>query len=72
MFRSELAASFLYVLTALQVQELLGSVGGRENWWRRFEPLMLAERYVDLEALTIGYMMRLDLPPPAAAFLSRR
>jgi hypothetical protein len=54
-----------------RAQELLGSRGGVEAWWRAFEPLILAEDWVGLATRSHAYLALFGLPLPDEAFLNR-
>jgi hypothetical protein len=54
-----------------RVQELLGSYGGVEAWWRTFEPLIVAENWAQLQATTERYLKLLCLNPPSSEFVNR-
>lgn len=46
-------------------------VGGKAAWWSTFEPLLIAEDFAGLMAVTRGYMAALGLPEPDDAFINK-
>lgn len=52
-------------------QELLLGVGGKAAWWSRFEPLLLADDFQGLMAVTRRYMGTLGLPQPDETFINK-
>ena len=56
-----------------RTQELLGSMGGVNAWWRKFEPLTKPgeEQYEKIILVVGQYLELLDLPKPEEEFINR-
>jgi hypothetical protein len=54
-----------------RTQEILGSVGGVNAWWRTFEPLICCGDYKKIIETTREYLCILELPEPDEKFINR-
>jgi hypothetical protein len=54
-----------------RAQELLGSHGGVEAWWRAFKPLIEASDWAAVQAVALEYLAFLELPAPSVDFCRR-
>jgi hypothetical protein len=54
-----------------RTQEILGSIGGVNAWWRVFEPICEAKNYEKIINTVKEYLHILELPEPDSAFINR-
>jgi len=54
-----------------RAQELLGSYGGVEAWWRTFKPLVESENWVTIQDTVRAYLDLLRLARPTTKFVTR-
>ena len=54
-----------------RTQELLGSYGGVDYWWRFYEPLIKARDWDNIMWETRSRLLMLSLPQPDEAFINR-
>ena len=60
-----------FFLNLGRAQEILGSCGGAEAWWRRFYPLVAANEWGTVIAIVKAYLELLGLPLPSAEFIAK-
>jgi hypothetical protein len=54
-----------------RVQEILGSTGGVNAWWRAFEDIIKNKDWLCLKSKVETYIRLLGLEPPSDAFINR-
>ena len=55
-----------------RAQEILGSHGAPDLWWRTFEPLIEAKNWDSIMKVALSYLKILGLEPPTKEFIEKK